>query len=107
MLKEPHERFFASLATYEAAAVAGGPSSPEHVRSLALDFVWAGRWLRDQAASYPRANHADDFLADEVLGGLAGDFEVTARALFTALDERAPVPAERVSQLLPSTRLDV
>ncbi len=99
LLKEPHERFSAALDSYEAEAVLGGPSSPEHVRALALDFVWAARWLRDQADAYPRANHADDFLADEVFGGLAGDFEITARALFAALDERAPVPAERLSQL--------
>jgi cellulose synthase/poly-beta-1,6-N-acetylglucosamine synthase-like glycosyltransferase len=99
LLREPHERFLGSLAAYEAAAVAGGPSSPDDVRDLAFDFVWGGRWLRAQAASYPRVNHSDDFLADEVFRGLAGDFEVTARALLTALDEHAPVPAERVSQL--------
>ena len=99
LLKEPHERFSAALDSYETAAVLGGASSPEHVRALALDFVWAARWLRDQADAYPRANHADDFLAEEVFGGLAGDFEITARALFAALDERAPVPAERLSQL--------
>ena len=99
LLTEPYERFRDALDRYEAAAVLGGASSPDHVRALALDFVWAGRWLRDQADACPRANHADDFLAEEVLGGLAGDFEVTARALFAALDERAPVPAERLSQL--------
>ena len=99
LLKGPHERFRDALDTYEAAAVLGGASSPDHVRALALDFVWAARWLRDQADVYLRANHADDFLAEEVFGGLAGDFEITARALFAALDERAPVPAERLSQL--------
>lgn len=99
LLKQPYERFLASLETYEAAAYAGGASSPDDVRHLALDFVWAGGWLRDQAAEYPRSSHADDFLAEEVFGGLAGDFEITARALFAALDENAPVPAERLGQL--------
>lgn len=99
LLREPYERFLASLETYEAAAHGSGASSPDDVRHLALDFVWAGRWLRDQAEAYPRSSHADDFLAEEVFGGLAGDFEVTARALFAALDENAPVPAERLSQL--------
>jgi len=99
LLREPYERFVSSLRTLEAAASEAGVSSPDNVRALALDFVWAGRWLRDQAGSYPRTNHADDFLAEEVLAGLAGDFEITARALFAALDERAPVPAERLNQL--------
>jgi len=99
LLREPYDRFCASLATHEAAALIGGPSSREQVRALALDFAWASRWLREQASAYPRTSNADDFLADEVLGGLAGDIEVTARALFAALDRRALMPAERLSQL--------
>lgn len=99
LLKEPYERFRSSLDLHEATAARGGAGPADHIRALALDFAWAGRWLRDQAAAYPRVNHADDFLVDEVLGGLAGDFEITARALFAALDEGAPVPAERLSQL--------
>ena len=46
-----------------------------------------------------RASNADDFLADEVLGALAHDFERTSRALFGALDEQAAIPAERLAQL--------
>ena len=99
LLHEPHERFAASLATHEEAALIGGPSSREQIRALALDFAWAGRWLREQASASPRTSSADDFFADEVLGGLAGDFEVTARALFAALDQQALMPAERLSQL--------
>ncbi len=99
LLRGPHDRFAASLMTHEAAAMTAGPSSPDQVRALALDHMWAGRWLREQAAAYPRASHADDFLADQVLVGLAGDVEKTARALFAALDQRAVVPAERLAQL--------
>ena len=99
LLREPYDRFCASLATHEAAALIGGPSSSEQVRALALDFAWAGQWLREQASTYPRTSNADDFLAEEVLGGLAGDIEVTARALFAAVDQRALMPVERLSQL--------
>ena len=99
LLREPYERFSASLAMYEAAALTGGPSSTDDLRSLALDFAWAGRWLREQATAYPRTSNSDDFVADEVLGALAGDIETTARALFAALDEHALVPAERLAQL--------
>jgi len=99
MLKGPHERFSASLTRYEAAALEARPATSDETRALALDFRWAATWLRDVAAEYPRPNHADDFLADEVLGGLAGDFEVTANALFGALDDGAPVPTSRLVQL--------
>jgi cellulose synthase (UDP-forming) len=99
LLREPYDRFCASLATHEAAALIGGPSLRGDVRALALDFAWAGRWLREQASRYPRTSNADDFLVDEVLGALAGDIEVTATALFAAVDHGALMPAERLSQL--------
>jgi cellulose synthase (UDP-forming) len=99
MLRGPHERFCASLVDHETAALTGGPSSVAQVRALAADFVWASQWLREQEGAYPRSSNADDFVADEVLGGLASDFEMTARALFAALDQHALVPAERLSQL--------
>ncbi len=99
LLRGPYERFVASLAGHEAAARGSGASTPEQVRALALDFAWAARWLREQADAHPRSSNADDLMADEVLGGLAGDFEVTGRALFSALDDGAVVPAERLSQL--------
>ena len=95
----PYERFVNALKVYDAAAATRGESVPEDVRALALDYAWAAAWLRDQAASYSRASHADDFLAEEVFGGLAGDFEITARALFRSLDEHAPLPSARLSQL--------
>ena len=97
LLRGPYERFAASLRTHEA--LSSGTSSPEQVRALARDFAWAARWLRNQADAHPRTSNADDLMADEVLGGLAADFEVTGRALFSALDEGAVVPAERLSQL--------
>ena len=99
LLQEPYERFTTSLVAHEAAATVGGAGTSDQVRALASDFAWAGEWLRAQESEYPRASNADDFLAEEVLGALAADFEITARALFTTLDERADVPAERLSQL--------
>ena len=99
LLAVPHERFRASLERHEAALEQGGPSTNDQVRALALDFVWAGRWLREQALAYPRTSNADDFLADEVMGALAGDLEITAKALFAALDEGAVLPTERLCQL--------
>ncbi len=99
LLNGPYERFHDSLVEHEAAALAGGAGAPDQVRKLAIDFRWAASWLREQQAGYARASNADDFLADQVLGGLAGDFESTSQALFAALDQQAGVPAERLSQL--------
>ena len=99
LLAVPLARFSSSLEARTAAALESRSSTPEEIRSLALDFRWASAWLTDQAVTYQRFNHSDDFLADEVFGGLAGDFDITARALFAALDEGAPVPTTRLEQL--------
>src|SRR5665648_952793 len=99
LLREPYERLSASLGAHEAAARLGGAASSDAVRSLACDYFFAAWWLRDQVAVHPRSSHADDFMAEQVLGGLADDLEITARALFGALDTGAPVPAERLAQL--------
>lgn len=99
LLAEPHRRFSASLVGHEAAALRGGAASRADLASLAIDHAWAADWLRHRAAELPRGSHADDFLVDEVFGGLATDLETTARALFAARDQDAPVPAERLAQL--------
>ena len=99
LFAEPFARFSASLVDHEAAALSGVPASGDAVRALALDFAWAESWLRAQAAAYPRTSHAEDFLAEEVLSGLAGDLGTTAQALFAALDQGAVLPSERLGQL--------
>ena len=99
LLREPRERMTVAMQAFESAAVHGGPSTPAQLRAIALDFAWAAKWLYAQAERYPRLDNADDFMAEEVLAGLAGDFEATGAALFEALDSGAALPAERVTQL--------
>lgn len=98
LFREPYEHFAAKLAAYEDARNVGAGTADD-VRALALDFVWAAQWLRGQEAAYVHTSNADDFVADEVLGGLAGDFESVSKALFAALDEGAALPAGRLLQL--------
>ncbi|MBK9740303.1 MAG: glycosyltransferase family 2 protein [Actinobacteria bacterium] len=99
LLAEPRDRFVAAMAAHERASVDEAAGSPAALRGVAIDFAWAADWLSAQAAAYPRTSNADEFVADEVLGALGGDFDVTSKALFAALDEGAMVPAERISQL--------
>ncbi|MDN4481782.1 glycosyltransferase family 2 protein [Demequina muriae] len=99
LLDGPYERFTHALTAHEEAARENGAGTPDGIRTLAIDYRWAATWLREQQVGYARASNADDFLADEVLGGLAGDFERTSQALFDALDQGAAIPAERLSQL--------
>lgn len=103
LLREPRERFTASLEEQQLAALADPASAPNQLRALALDYVWAADWLDFQAATYARSTHVDDFVADKILGGLGNDCRETAAALFAALDLRAEVPAARLVQM--SSRL--
>lgn len=99
LLAEPATRFRAALAELEASA-ARRPAAPvEDVRALADHFAWAAAWLRDLAAGLPHADHVDEFVATEVVGGLADDLAFTGAALAAAVHEQAPVPAERLVQL--------
>lgn len=99
LLRGPRERFHAALEAHEQSAEIDGAGSAVALRSLASHFAWAAEWLSGEATRYSRASNADEFVADEVLAALGHDFEVTAQALFAALDDGAVVSAERISQL--------
>jgi cellulose synthase/poly-beta-1,6-N-acetylglucosamine synthase-like glycosyltransferase len=96
LLREPRERF---RITEEQLGDRRGFASPEQIRDLAQQYRWAAQWLRDQAAFYPATTTADEFVADEVLKGLAEDFELVERALLAAQEQGARVRSARVIQL--------
>lgn len=98
-LRVPRERFEASMVLHEQAAMSGGAGRDEDLRTLADDYRWAAQWLAREADEYRRNDHVDDFVAHQVLGGLASDFDAVGKALFAALDEGAAVPAERMAQM--------
>lgn len=98
LMRRPRDRFAAALARHEHATEEGSGSAAPEVRALAGEFGWGASWLRQQAAGYPRTDNSDEFVADEVFGALAGDFETISQALYAALDDGAVVPAERLTQ---------
>ncbi|MDD2859023.1 MAG: glycosyltransferase family 2 protein [Candidatus Nanopelagicales bacterium] len=98
-LREPRERFERALYEHEHANDQGSIASRDQVRDVAAHYEWAAQWLADQADAYPRANHADEFVADEILSTLARDFHRTALALREALAEGSAVTSDRVMQL--------
>jgi cellulose synthase (UDP-forming) len=99
LLSGPRERFTAAFQVHWHSTEAGGPATAQALRTIALEFRWGADWLRAQATSYPRLSTSDDFVADEVIGGLERDFDLTSRALFAALDEGATVPVDRITSL--------
>jgi cellulose synthase (UDP-forming) len=100
MLAEPASRCEAALAELEERAATHDDLTADDVAWLALRYAEAERWLRQLAASLPRVDHTDDFLADHVLGRIADDLATTAGALVAASEvDGDPLPTERLLQL--------
>ena len=98
-LAEPRERFEAALSTHESTSQAGSAISAEQIRKLADEYRWAANWLFAAADEYPRRDHIDEFVGDEVLRGLATDFASTADALHSAATESGDLAVDRITQL--------
>lgn len=74
-------------------------SGLEQMENLATEYSWAKDWLDSLADTYPRIDHTDDFLAEEVFRVLAADFALTAEAIRGAGREGIVLPLERLIQL--------
>ena len=96
-LAEPGARFTEALERFESRAHNARPST-EDIETLAAHFDYAVQWLSDLANDTPLEDHADDFYADHVIRGLAGDFAVTATALKAAALDGASLSSERMLQ---------
>ncbi|WP_150306491.1 glycosyltransferase family 2 protein [Planctomonas psychrotolerans] len=88
---EARERF--SIEGVEA----GSDTSAASV--LADHYAWAAAWLHRKANSSAGRLPADRFFADEVLAGLGDELELTAVALFAAVNQGEAPDAQRMSEL--------
>ena len=99
LLEEPAERCETYALVVEGRATDLGAATAEEITVCAEHHEWAADWLSLRQMEHVRRSHADDFVADEVLGRLAEDFRTTASALRAAAEEGASVPNERLAQL--------
>ncbi len=100
LLAGPLDRAQTALDLFETKYIAGGETTLEDVLGIALEYERAARWLTDQAAGYEIVDHADRFLCDQVLLGLASDFTANAEALRAAAAEGAALTFEHLRYLL-------
>ncbi len=97
-LAAPAERFSAAQRSFPASS----PSSwvePIAVRDLANNYAWAADWLERMAAGEQNTDHVDRFFVDEVLLGLAAEFQLIAEALSAAASENSAPARERMVEL--------
>jgi cellulose synthase (UDP-forming) len=97
-LCEPAERFAAAQREFVAA---GHPDTVDvfSVRDLANDYIFAADWLERMAADERNLDHVDRFFVDEVLLGLAGEFQIIAEALSAAASQNESPARERMIEL--------
>jgi len=97
-LAEPASRFTAALFHAELQSH-DAPLKFDAARELAGHYEWAARWLASRDIPTVGDAHVDEFLTTQVLGGLAGDLNVTARALRQAWLEGADLDDSRIIEL--------
>ncbi len=88
-LREPGTRFADALLTFEHELLTTGDVDSDSVHHLAAEYREAVRWLRDMAVTEEHEDHVDTFFIEQVLGGLADDLELTARALEASIEAGA------------------
>ncbi len=114
-LREPRERFEASLEKFETWCAEQEAleeerdevpepgrqpqASIEQVMELARQYRWAADWMRARAAQETITDHVDRFFAEQVLGVLGNDFADISEALSTAASAEARITRARVLQL--------
>jgi cellulose synthase (UDP-forming) len=98
-LEAPRERFWQAQTSFEISIRQGGGVAPAAVRELSRHYGWAAAWLYEMASGEPRADHVDEFFAEQVLRSLADELRLTGEALNAAALEQAAPTLERMREL--------
>lgn len=97
-LREPAAIFSAAQREFADRGPSSWVSADEVLRLAELNAA-AGQWLDRMAASEQNVDHVDEFFIDQVIGGLAREFWLTAQALTMATEEGESPSRERMMQL--------
>jgi cellulose synthase/poly-beta-1,6-N-acetylglucosamine synthase-like glycosyltransferase/chitodextrinase len=89
LLAGPAASFARALEAFEADCRRGRRVGPPEMSVLASHYDAAVAWLDDLAARHPRADHTDDFFADEVITPLANSLGAIAVALRQSAEDGA------------------
>jgi cellulose synthase/poly-beta-1,6-N-acetylglucosamine synthase-like glycosyltransferase len=96
LLAGPQARFQAALDEFDLRFVDKGVTHTSDITGAAAEYEYAARWLTDYAFDYEIVDHADRFLADQVLLALAADLRSNAEALRAAAAEGAALSCDHL-----------
>ncbi|MCW2839838.1 MAG: glycosyltransferase [Aeromicrobium sp.] len=97
-LRAPAARFTASLGTARER-LAGGDVKKADVKRTRAEYRAAAQWLEAMAAEEPIIDHVSEFFVEQVLMGLASEFNLTALALGAAIEQGGYPSATRLVEL--------
>ncbi|MET0447917.1 MAG: glycosyltransferase family 2 protein, partial [Aeromicrobium sp.] len=97
-LRPPATRFADSL-EIARERLADGTVKKADVRRTLTEYRGAAKWLEAMAADEPVIDHVSEFFVEQVLMGLASEFNLTALALEAAIDQGRYPPASRLVEL--------
>jgi cellulose synthase (UDP-forming) len=97
-LRGPAERFAASLEVARAYPRTDAVD-PAELLFLFREYRAAAAWLETMAAEEPMVDHVSEFFVEQVLMGLASEFNLTAIAVEAAIDQDGRLSSERVVEL--------
>ena len=83
-LREPRERFKATLDTFERQYQKDTTISPRITKKLADEYLWAAVWLETKAKTEVIEDHVDVFFSEQVLLELAKELRLIGDALMAS-----------------------
>lgn len=99
LLAQPHARFQKALKHFEANSSHKKKVTAQTITDLVSQYTWAAKWLTDLARTEKIEDHVDVFFTDQVLGELAADLLLVAKALSVSHREGVQLSKDRVTQL--------
>jgi cellulose synthase/poly-beta-1,6-N-acetylglucosamine synthase-like glycosyltransferase len=100
LLAGPMARFEAALEHFDARFMDGGDTIVADDEAVAAEYEFAAAWMEIYASDYDVLDHADRFLVDQVLRGLAADLASHAKALRDAATDGAALSRDHLRYLL-------
>ena len=100
LLSEPRQRAEQALRRFQDTVDRDGAPTVETIAALAVEYEFAGTWMRSLAAQYQVSDHNERFFATHVLDELATDLTIMGRVLRSAAaDDPAKLTIDRLEQL--------
>jgi cellulose synthase/poly-beta-1,6-N-acetylglucosamine synthase-like glycosyltransferase len=100
LLSEPMTRFQRELDDFHNRFMSSAETRVADVEHVAAQYEYAAGWLAAYASTYDVVDHADQFLVDQVLGGLSDDMTTNADALRAAAADGAALSRDHLRFLL-------